>query len=285
MTSARAGLAAIARTTSASCSMPATEGGDRWRHGEGRAQGQRCIIMINRIIAAPMEPRVALGHVRSGGRQVYTCNAACRTRMRCASELANDIFRSSRQPHARGLARCRRRVRSERVAVSGICADAGRRALTGRPVLWVAERGESFACRISTPATTTPRSTLGLDKDGNFLALKVETTANIGAYISPMGLHCPTNNLGGLVRRLSHAAHPFARHRRVLQYAADRALSRRRPAGSDLRDRAGDRCRRPRLGMDRGRIAAQQPHRARANALQHEIRVHIRFRRVRAQHG
>ena len=44
-------------------------------------------------------------------------------------------------------------------------------------------------------------------------------------------------------RRLSHAAYPFAGDRHVLQHAADRALSRRRTAGGDLRDRARDRYR------------------------------------------
>ena len=66
-----------------------------------------------------------------------------------------------------------------------------------RPVKWIAERSEGLISdhqardNISTVA-------LALDEGGKFLALRVATTANIGAYIALNGLHVPTNNLGGL---------------------------------------------------------------------------------------
>ena len=59
-----------------------------------------------------------------------------------------------------------------------------------RPVLWVCERTESFAADFHARDNDT-KVTLGLDKDGTFVALAVETIANIGAYISPKGLHSP----------------------------------------------------------------------------------------------
>jgi carbon-monoxide dehydrogenase large subunit len=67
----------------------------------------------------------------------------------------------------------------------------------GRPVKWIAERGEGL---ISDHQARDNRSTveLALDKDGKFLALRVTTVANLGAYLSLSGVHCPTNNLGGL---------------------------------------------------------------------------------------
>ncbi len=112
----------------------------------------------------------------------------------------------------------------------------------GKPVLWMAERGESFLSDFHARDNYST-ATLGLDADGHFLALKVDTIANIGAYISPNGLHVSTNNLGGLagVYRTPHI------HTRVTgifsNTPADRALSRRRTAGGDLRHRARDRHR------------------------------------------
>jgi carbon-monoxide dehydrogenase large subunit len=69
--------------------------------------------------------------------------------------------------------------------------------LVGRPVKWIAERSEGL---ISDDQARDNRSTveLALDKDGKFLALRVNTVANLGAYLSSSGVHCPTNNLGGL---------------------------------------------------------------------------------------
>jgi len=69
--------------------------------------------------------------------------------------------------------------------------------LIGRPVKWIAERSESL---ISDHQARDNRSTveLALDKDGKFLALRVNTIANLGAFLALSGVHCPTNNLGGL---------------------------------------------------------------------------------------
>ncbi|MCW5691946.1 MAG: xanthine dehydrogenase family protein molybdopterin-binding subunit [Pseudolabrys sp.] len=69
--------------------------------------------------------------------------------------------------------------------------------LTGRPVKWVAERSEGFLSDHQARDNISDVA-LALDKDGRFLALRVETMANIGAYIALNGLHSSTNNLGGL---------------------------------------------------------------------------------------
>jgi carbon-monoxide dehydrogenase large subunit len=61
----------------------------------------------------------------------------------------------------------------------------------GRPVKWTAERSESFLSDAHgrDHATT---AQLALDKDGTFLALKVDTTANLGAYLSTFSTSVPT---------------------------------------------------------------------------------------------
>ncbi|MBT6117957.1 MAG: molybdopterin-dependent oxidoreductase, partial [Rhodospirillaceae bacterium] len=61
----------------------------------------------------------------------------------------------------------------------------------GRPVKWTADRSESFMSdahgrdHVST-------AELAMDADGKFLALKVDTTANMGAYLSTFAPCIPT---------------------------------------------------------------------------------------------
>ncbi|HQR19738.1 MAG TPA: xanthine dehydrogenase family protein molybdopterin-binding subunit, partial [Burkholderiaceae bacterium] len=61
----------------------------------------------------------------------------------------------------------------------------------GRPIKWTAERSESFLSDAHgrDHATT---AELALDKDGKFLALRVHTTANMGAYLSTFASCIPT---------------------------------------------------------------------------------------------
>ncbi|MDH3700077.1 MAG: xanthine dehydrogenase family protein molybdopterin-binding subunit [Alphaproteobacteria bacterium] len=60
-----------------------------------------------------------------------------------------------------------------------------------RPVKWTAERSESFItdCHGRDHATS---AELALDKDGKFLALRVATKANMGAYLSTFAPCVPT---------------------------------------------------------------------------------------------
>jgi len=61
----------------------------------------------------------------------------------------------------------------------------------GRPIKWTAERSESFLTdahgrdHVST-------AELAMDQDGNFLALRVKTIANMGAYLSTFASAVPT---------------------------------------------------------------------------------------------
>jgi carbon-monoxide dehydrogenase large subunit len=63
----------------------------------------------------------------------------------------------------------------------------------GRPVKWVAERGEEFISSAQGRDNHT-RARLALDKDGRFLALDVDTVANLGAYLSTNGPGSSTNS-------------------------------------------------------------------------------------------
>ena len=66
-----------------------------------------------------------------------------------------------------------------------------------RPVKWRCERSEGF------PADDHARDnvsdvTLALDENGKFLAMGVETSAALGAYVAFLGMGAPTGNVGGL---------------------------------------------------------------------------------------
>jgi carbon-monoxide dehydrogenase large subunit len=61
----------------------------------------------------------------------------------------------------------------------------------GRPIKWTAERSESFLSDAHGRDHVTTAE-LALDKDGKFLALRVHTTANMGAYLSTFSTCIPT---------------------------------------------------------------------------------------------
>ncbi len=61
----------------------------------------------------------------------------------------------------------------------------------GRPIKWTAERSESFLSDAHGRDHVTTAE-LALDKDGKFLALRVHTTANLGAYLSTFASCVPT---------------------------------------------------------------------------------------------
>ncbi|HUK11277.1 MAG TPA: xanthine dehydrogenase family protein molybdopterin-binding subunit [Stellaceae bacterium] len=69
--------------------------------------------------------------------------------------------------------------------------------LLDRPVKWIAERSEAL---ISDHQARDNVSTveLALDREGKFLALRVQTLANLGAYLGLNTTLTPVNNIGGL---------------------------------------------------------------------------------------
>ena len=71
-------------------------------------------------------------------------------------------------------------------------------AKVGRPIKWTAERSESFLSDAHARDHVT-HAELGLDEAGRFTALKVRTTANLGAYLSTFGSSVPTFLYGTLL--------------------------------------------------------------------------------------
>jgi carbon-monoxide dehydrogenase large subunit len=72
----------------------------------------------------------------------------------------------------------------------------------GRPVAWIGEQSDAFLSDYQARDNVS-RGELALDAEGRFLALRVSTTAAIGAYLAPKGQLSPTSNvqaLGGVYR-------------------------------------------------------------------------------------
>ncbi|GAB1391680.1 MAG: carbon-monoxide dehydrogenase large subunit [Rubrivivax sp.] len=61
----------------------------------------------------------------------------------------------------------------------------------GRPIKWTAERAEAFLADAHGRDHVSVAE-LAMDKDGRFLALRVHTTANLGAYLSTFSTAVPT---------------------------------------------------------------------------------------------
>ena len=151
---------------------------------------------ITRVHAAPMETRNALGSYDTMDER-FTLYAGLQNPHYIREELAERVFRIRGNqlrvvsPDLGGAFGLKETPYPEHVLVL-----VGARRL-GRTVLWTCDRSESFIADHHA-RDTVEEATLALDAEGRFLALRLESVANIGAYISYNGLHSSTNNLGGL---------------------------------------------------------------------------------------
>src|SRR5699024_4372108 len=68
----------------------------------------------------------------------------------------------------------------------------------GRPIKWVADRSEAFISDAHGRDHVT-HAELAMAADGTFLAMNVDTKANLGAYLSTFGSAVPTYLYGTLL--------------------------------------------------------------------------------------
>jgi aerobic carbon-monoxide dehydrogenase large subunit len=151
-------------------------------------------LVNNRVTAAAMEPRAALGtwdpaggtfHLEVTGQGVHAIR----------DQLADAVFRmpperiSVAAPDVGGGFGAKNFLFPEYVLV----LVAARRL--ARPVRWVSERTEDFLATVQGRDNRT-RARLALDAQGRFLALRAETVANMGAYLSASGPGSSTNSPG-----------------------------------------------------------------------------------------
>jgi carbon-monoxide dehydrogenase large subunit len=151
--------------------------------------------VVNRIAANAMEPRVSIGDYnrRDGRYTLYTSTQSVHGIRGHVSAVM-------------GIPEAQIRVKAGDVGGAfGMKGDvyhdqifvlwASR--IVDRPVRWTAERTESLMSDTHARDNVT-LAELALDRDGRFLAFRVNTVANLGAYLGTMTPHSPTNNLGGL---------------------------------------------------------------------------------------
>ncbi len=147
-------------------------------------------LVNNRLIPNAMEPRVAVGDYNPGTGD-------------------STLYTTSQNPHVirllmgafvLGIPEHKLRVVAPDVgggfgskifhyAEEAFCTFAAKQLK--RPVKWTCQRSESFMTDAHGRDHVT-RIELALDKDGNFLALRTDTHANMGAYLSTFAPSVPT---------------------------------------------------------------------------------------------
>ncbi|MGQ9371882.1 xanthine dehydrogenase family protein molybdopterin-binding subunit [Azospirillum sp. ST 5-10] len=148
-------------------------------------------LVNNRVVANPMEGRACVGAVEeeTGRLLLYVSSQGVHS-MR--AQLADALFKLPKDrirvitPDVGGGFGMKLFMYPEYAA----CLWAARRL--NRPVKWAAERTEAFLSDDHGRDHLT-RTELALDKDGRFLAMRVNTLANMGAYLSNYGPFVPTD--------------------------------------------------------------------------------------------
>lgn len=149
-------------------------------------------LVNNRVVANSMETRGAVGAVEPDtGRLVL--HVSCQGVHNLREALAQHIFGTPEEqihvlcPDVGGGFGMKIFLYPEYVLVM----YAARKL--GAPVKWIAERGEAFLSDDHGRDNRT-RISLALDEQAHFLALRVDTLANMGAYLSNFAPFIPTGS-------------------------------------------------------------------------------------------
>ena len=156
----------------------------------GAAHVVECELVNNRVIAAPLETRGALGEFDAASGRLHLIASAAGAHM-IRDLLADSVFRIPKEklrvsiPDVGGGFGMKNVLYPEWVLVLW----AARRL--GRPVRWIGDRSEDFV-GSAHGRDSLIRARLALDRDGRFLALDTEVLANLGAYVSTVAPVVPT---------------------------------------------------------------------------------------------
>ena len=157
----------------------------------------RLDLTNNRLIPNAMEPRAALGKFdpASGNYELHTTSQNPHLERLVLSafvQIAPEHKLKVIAPDVGGGFGSKIFVYAEETVVIWAAAKLG------RPLKWTAERSESFLADAHGRDHVTSAE-LGLDESGRFTALKVHTTANLGAYLSLFSSAVPTYLYGTLL--------------------------------------------------------------------------------------
>lgn len=156
----------------------------------------RLEINISRVAVNPMEPRACVAEYDKFDDR-YTLFAGCQGPHGLRQAIAGPILKipenrlrivSDDMGGAFGM-------RSGPYCEYVLCLWASKNL--DRPVKWTGDRTQGMMSDDQARDNITTAE-LALDDSGKFLALRVRTIANLGAYLTQLGPHSPTNNLGTL---------------------------------------------------------------------------------------
>ena len=153
-------------------------------------------LVINRITAATMEPRVSIGEFDASDNR-YHLYAGSQRPFDVRRGLARDIFHipETQVRVIAGDVGGSFGMKSGQFPEYTLCMWAAEKLR--RPVRWTSERSEGMLSDYHDRDQVTDAA-LALDKDGKFLALKVSNICNVGAYLESGGVISPSAHLGGL---------------------------------------------------------------------------------------
>lgn len=150
-----------------------------------------CDLVNNRVVAAPLETRAAIGF-HDGKTNQFVLSVTGQAVHGIRLVLAGSVFKIPIErmrvvaPDVGGGFGMKNYIYPEYVLVLWAARKLG------RPVRWVSDRAEDFVSSAHG-RDFVARSRLALDRDGRFLALEVRAVANMGAYLSTMGPVSSTN--------------------------------------------------------------------------------------------
>jgi aerobic carbon-monoxide dehydrogenase large subunit len=147
-------------------------------------------IVNNRVVATPMEGRACVAGVEAetGRLQIYVTSQGVHSLRKQFAKIFNlpeSQFHVLTTDVGGGFG-----MKLFNYPEYVACLFAARRL--NRPVKWTSERTEAFLTD-DHGRDHVSKARLALDADGHFLGLRVDTTANLGAYLSNYGPFIPTD--------------------------------------------------------------------------------------------
>ena len=213
-------------------------------------------IVNNRLIANAIEPRAAIGEYEeaSGNYTLYTTSQNPHVIRLLMGAFVLSIPEHKLRiyaPDVGGGFGSKIYHYAEEAIVTWASAKVN------RPIKWTAERSESFISDAHGRDHVT-HAELALDKDGKFLALRVKTLANMGAYLSSFAPLIPTFLHGTLLAGVYTTPAIYVEVRAVFTNTVpvDAYRGAGRPEASYLLERLVDRAARE-LGMSQVDIRRQ----------------------------
>jgi len=164
---------------------------------EGAAHVTRYSLTNNRLIPNALEPRAAIADFNRGTEELtlYTTSQnphLARLILTAFVQIAPEHKLRIIAPDVGGGFGSKIFVYSEETALAWASMKLG------VAIKWTAERSESFLADAHGRDHVS-EAELAMDEEGNFLALRVKTTANMGAYLSTFASAVPTYLYGTLL--------------------------------------------------------------------------------------